>query len=280
MPPSNHQPRRLLFAALCVAALLTCVATLLVGLAPVRDRLTSASSATSRRMSGFPRVILWAWERPERLDFINPQETGVAFLARTIYLRGDAAVTRPRLQPLRVPHGTTLIAVARIESDKSQPPQLSAVQRAQAVASIAELINRNGVRAIQIDFDAVASERAFYRELLFDLRRLMPDAMPLSITALASWCIHDRWLDDLPVDEAVPMLFRMGADERQVGHYLDGGEDFRAPICRGSYGVSTDESVSRRLAPTRRFYLFHTRSWSSTSMHQTIERFLHVQQDS
>ncbi len=30
----------------------------------------------------FPRVMLWAWERPEKLDFINPRETGVAFLAR------------------------------------------------------------------------------------------------------------------------------------------------------------------------------------------------------
>src|SRR6185295_2701738 len=52
------------------------------------------------RLSELPATILWAWERPEKLDFIDPQKTGVAFLAKTIYLRGDRVVSRPRLQPL------------------------------------------------------------------------------------------------------------------------------------------------------------------------------------
>ena len=34
-------------------------------------------------------VILWAWERPEDLSFINPEKVGVAFLAKTIYLRAS-----------------------------------------------------------------------------------------------------------------------------------------------------------------------------------------------
>jgi len=29
--------------------------------------------------------------------------------------------------------------------------------------------------------------------------------MPLSMTALASWCESDRWLAGMPVAEAVPM---------------------------------------------------------------------------
>src|ERR1051326_6650488 len=67
-------------------------------------------------LPGFPRVMVWAWERPEKLDFINPRETGVAFLARTIFLHGSGATVRPRLQPLVVAPGTALMAVVRIES--------------------------------------------------------------------------------------------------------------------------------------------------------------------
>ena len=62
----------------------------------------------------FPRVMLWAWERPEKLDFINPRETGVAFLARTIYLRRGMVTVLPRLQPLVVSPATALMAVVRI----------------------------------------------------------------------------------------------------------------------------------------------------------------------
>lgn len=35
-------------------------------------------------LPGFPKLILWAWERPEDLRFIVPGATGVAFLASTI----------------------------------------------------------------------------------------------------------------------------------------------------------------------------------------------------
>jgi hypothetical protein len=93
--------------------------------------LTDSSSAD--RMAGFPRVILWAWERPEDLSFINPREVGVAFLARTLYLRDGGMVMRPRFQPLSVAPETNLIAVVRIESDRAAPPTLSPEQRARAV---------------------------------------------------------------------------------------------------------------------------------------------------
>jgi hypothetical protein len=55
------------------------------------------------------RIMLWAWERPERLEFIDIEQTGVAFLARTLYLRGDEVVVRPRLQTLKTPPRTNLV---------------------------------------------------------------------------------------------------------------------------------------------------------------------------
>src|SRR5215469_12478593 len=63
-----------------------------------------------------PRVMLWAWESPQQLDYINPREVGVAFLARTLLAEDGHVTVRPRLQPLRVPPGTALAAVVRLET--------------------------------------------------------------------------------------------------------------------------------------------------------------------
>jgi len=70
------------------------------------------------RLSRLPRLILWAWERRENLTFIDPSETGVTYLARTLELKGDSVIVRPRFQPLTVPPRTALIAVVRIEAER------------------------------------------------------------------------------------------------------------------------------------------------------------------
>jgi hypothetical protein len=172
-------------------------------------------ASPSSRFSKLPPTILWAWERPEKLDYLDPQKTGVAFLARTIYLRAGGVFGRPRLQPLSVPDCAQVIAVVRIESDRSSPPALSPQQINDVALEISKLGSLPNVVMVQIDFDARATERAFYRSLLTALRARLPQSTLLSITALASWCKGDNWLDDLPIDEAVPMLFRMGVERNQ-----------------------------------------------------------------
>ena len=264
-----------LFVTLALLSGLALVAFLAAALAekPRTSPVVAGAAESARRLSSLPPVILWAWERPEKLDNLDTRRVGVAFLARTLHLRGGSVVVRPRLQPLQVAPNASLVAVVRIESDKSEPPALSEEQRARTVEAIIALKEKPGVRAIQIDFDATTSERDFYRRLLFDVRRALPRDLALSITALASWCTHDDdWLRDLPVDEAVPMLFRMGADERQVLHHLQAGGGFRPPVCRSSLGVSTDEPFDFKHARPARLYVFHPRSWSSESVHQILER--------
>ena len=221
------------------------------------------------RLAGLPQIMLWAWERPEALNFIDPREVGVAFLAGTLYLRGEKVGVRPRLQPLQVPDDTALMAVVRLETDQVEPPQLSADQQRQVVSAIIKLTRLPQVATIQIDFDAKALERPFYRGLLSDLRQRFPAPFGLSMTALASWCIHADWLADLPVDEAVPMLFRMGADHLQVLLHLRAGKDFSSALCRHSLGVATDEPLPN-LPAGRRVYLFHPHPWSAKIAHDTI----------
>jgi hypothetical protein len=187
-------------------------------------------------MSETPHLVLWAWERPEDLRFIDSEHVGVAFLAGTVSMRGGGSEFHPRMQPLRVSPN----AIARA----STLPQ---------------------VVAAQIDFDATASERSFYRDLLLELRRRLPPSMPISITALASWCIGDDWIGGLPIDEAVPMLFRLGVGQHEVGSWMRSQREFREPLCRGSLGVSTDEPWTS-LPAGRRVYAFSTKPWTERSL--------------
>jgi hypothetical protein len=222
----------------------------------------------------FPRVVLWAWERPENLKTADPNRFAVAFLAQTLALKNDEVILDPRHQPLDVSPETKLIAVTRIESQKTtgQYVALSDAQRQKAVELILRTMQLRNVSAIQIDFDATSSERDFYRALLHDVRAKLPDNLALSITALASFCVGDRWLADLPVDEAVPMIFRMGADDRSIKNLLSSGEDFREPLCQKSYGIAIDEPLDIQFKPGRRVYVFNNRSWKSSDVISVGER--------
>jgi len=231
----------------------------------------SRTSRTRDRMSRLPATVLWAWERPENLDFIDPQRVAVAYLDQTLTLAGDRVAVRPRLNPLRVPPGTSLVAVARIEPAPSRPPDLSSKQRAAAVDALVRMARGPSLTAIQIDFDARLSERPFYGQLLRDLRRAVPPSMLVSITALASWCMEDDWIAGLPIDEAVPMLFRMGPAKRMVHIRLRSGRTFRPELCAASAGISTDEPLPA-LPRLARVYVFHPGPWSPSAYDEVTER--------
>lgn len=243
-------------------ATIICLLGLLVTACGVRETQPT-------RLQTWPLRFLWAWERPEQLDFLDPRTTGVAYLAQTIALTEDKTIVRPRLQPLSVPPQTVIVAVTRIESDRRAPPVLSDAQRAATVTAIVKTLERPNIAGVQIDFDATLTERAFYRALLQDVRRALPSNVALSMTALASWCIGDDWLTGLPVDEAVPMLFRMGVEQSNVRSYLQSGQDFRAALCRTSYGVATDEPINN-LPRNRRYYIFHPQSWTPEAAQRAL----------
>jgi hypothetical protein len=229
------------------------------------------SETTNERMRSSPSVILWAWERPVDLRFIDAKQVAVAFLARTILLRESNIVVRPRLQPLEVPDNATMIAVARIESNhQPRTPVLDAEQRREVAVAIADLANLPRVSSVQIDFDATQFQRPFYRDLIVEVRRRLPRETGLSITALASWCADDDWLSDLPIDEAVPMLFRMGPDRKPILDRLSQGQRFAERACQQSYGISTDEPLGD-LPRTDRLYVFNSGAWSEASVRAILD---------
>ncbi len=221
-----------------------------------------------RLNSTMPQRFLWAWERPEDLRFIDVSTTGVAFLAQTLYIEKDTVIYNPRKQPLLLPENVYLIAVTRIET-RRQPelrPDYSAAQIEKAIDLIKRSLDRPNVKAVQIDFDAVASERDFYKQLMAKLRPELAAEVPLTMTSLASWCVGDAWFNDMPVSEAVPMAFEMGADDENIRRFLRDGKDWKEPLCRGSYGISVDEPLTSPLMPGRRVFLFKRLPWKPSDL--------------
>lgn len=223
--------------------------------------------------------MLWAWERPEDLSFIDPRQVGVAYLAQTVTLSGEHCRTRPRVQPLKLPIGAKVCAVTRIEVDARQPTAFSPRQADMIVHSIEKIAAMHHLDAVQIDFDAKLDERQFYSSLLKQLRTALPPNVGLSITALASWCLYDRWLADLPVDEAVPMMFRMGHDRQKVLLHFQGSRGFAHAVCSNSLGVSLDEpdvnTVIEKLlvepASAPRVYVFSPHRWTKEDAARAIQ---------
>jgi Protein of unknown function (DUF3142) len=267
----NLLPNKQLGLVILIVTIIACSLMLWLNQS-IRARVASTTPPEPRQvLDSLPDTILWAWERPERLDFIDTERIGVAYLAKTVSLRDDLINIRPRVQPLILTDGTKVIAVVRIETARDGKTSLSERQIAATAIEIAEVGKVAGVIGVQIDFDAKLSERHFYRQLLFKLREQLPSATALSMTALASWCAGDNWLSGLPVDEVVPMFFRLGIDRAQFASRLQSNkESFRDP-CDESAGVSTDEVIA---APQRkRLYIFSPKPWTPNAVNDALETY-------
>ena len=225
------------------------------------------SVSPGRPVNKTPSAVLWAWERPEGLRFVKTDDFGIAFLAQTIYVEEDKISTSLRKQPLKLPEDAFVIAVTRIETRKKpEIRSFSESQKERVVLLIQKTLKLPDVKAVQIDFDAVNSERPFYRGLITAVRSRLPENIGLTITALASWCINDRWMSGLPIDEAIPMLFQMGPDRRRVHSLLKREFDFDEPLCRGSYGLAVDEPLDIKFKSGRRFFYFNPEAWQSADL--------------
>jgi hypothetical protein len=225
-------------------------------------------------MQHLPRVTVWAWERREDLRTLDPTTTAVAWLDRTILLDNNGFTVEPRRQPLLLPVSASLtrIPVVRIETRNS--PELSDASAQAAAQAILQAVDSR-TAVLQIDFDALRSQRDWYRDVLTHVRSSLPANIPLSITALASWCSYDNeWLHSLPVDEAVPMLFRMEPDRRcaaALGRLGSPELTIREPLCSGSVGISTHERWPVQLA-SKRVYIFPDAGWQHDDLKETVKQ--------
>jgi hypothetical protein len=207
--------------------------------------------------------VVWAWERPETLDSL-PADTGIAAVVGFVRLRGGAIIeARGRRFPLVVAPGRPPpIAVIHIEIDQSVPLAWTDALRAQVVA--AAMSFAAGYQVVQIDMEIRQSQRAALLDVLAGVRAGVHLQTHLSMTALASWCETENWLAAAPVDEIVPMLFRMGRDGASLRRKLAAGGDFNDRRCRGAVGISLDAPVT--VPSDRRVYIFNPLPWDAASL--------------
>jgi hypothetical protein len=216
-----------------------------------------------------PRLVLWAWERSEDLRFAGP-DVEVAAQTGFVELRGGGVFSRGRRFPLKTWPGQPVTAVVHVQIDPRAPLDWTPQVRAAAAEAVLLRARQPWARRVQIDFEVRRSQHQVLLDLLRDVRAGLPKDVPLSMTALASWCETEDWLDAAPADEIVPMLFRMGPEGAGIAAKLAAGRDFAEPRCRKAVAVSADTPLPR--VPTqRRIYLFSPRSWTAADF-QVIQR--------
>ena len=194
-----------------------------------------------------PETTVWAWERNEDLTFLDPKTTNVAFYAGTIRLRDDHVEFVPRIQKLDLGEEIRRYPVVRIH-DMSSGNGLNSENIEQVVSILKEVfrmfihrIPRTAVfRSIMM---RLVPERQGYLALLKRVRKELPKGTHIAVTALASWCLGDRWLPKSDIDEAVVMLFSMGAGKRDVVRLLEKQRLSAGEGIPTSIGVATNEPL-------------------------------------
>ena len=229
-------------------------------------RFATETDSIAGSSASAPDYYLWAWRRNEDLSFVNSDNIKAAIWTGTIHWDQGRLEVDHRLNPITYPAGMDVVAVSRLE--------ITGIPDSEATVEIAKALWRLGDSfdpiEFQIDFDARRSQRDFYSRLLAEVRGRI-GSTPLSITALASWCFYDSWIEGLPVDGVVPMIYRMGPEGGSIRKRLTQDRKFPAAICRGNVGYSSDEP----LAPVdglQRVFLFHPQPWNERRLEELMER--------
>lgn len=206
----------------------------------------------------WPPTMVWAWDRSEDLSWVDPATTGVAVLAGRVVVHTDRFETLPRHGRLRLPSSVLRVTTVRVEDDSHV--RLTAARVNAVAEAVLGLFARHPSVELQIDFDAVVSERSAYKLLLVRLRERLPLTVQLSITGLASWCLGDPWVRSLSVD-VVPQFYRMGADTQRLRATLDEETVPSSSRCQAGVALALDEPAPSHW-PTPTLWYFSPVSWT------------------
>ena len=219
--------------------------------------LIAALSAGSAMASGAaedldsPREFWWYWDRPaEQLPALAPG-VGAAVLVTHVIFSGQGYMVQPRRSALRLPYDAATMPVIHVEVDPARPFAGSAAQNDGLRDAVLDAVRRGSSSWVQLDFEARRSQREFWLTAVKGIKANLPPGVRLSVTALASWCYEDRWLRDAPVDEIVPMYFRLKGARHD--YLLRSAVGVSEPRCSTAHGVADDEPNWSVALPGRRY---------------------------
>lgn len=223
--------------------------------------LPAASPGPRRHpaLDAIPKVVLWAWERPEDMQWL-PVGVGVAYLDTTIELADREARVRRRQHRMVAPDHAAVIPVVHVDVSRQHPPLRTDAQINSVVDAVLTAALHGNRHVVQLDFEVRSSQREFLSRTVSAIRQRLPRDYALSVTALASWCAGDYWLDHLDADEIVPMAFHMARDSLVIRALLDERGSFQQRRCRDAIGFATNEPPTWGTAS--RQYIFSPSPWT------------------
>lgn len=219
------------------------------------------------------RGVAWVWpvSNGPRMD-ATPSALPyreAAVLMETLVIHADGVDRMPRTQPLVLPAGVRVLPVLHVEAAPDAPDALSSAQEQAIAAAFMRHVSEatEGAGMLQLDFEAPRRQRAAYLTLVSRLKAALPSNVKLSVTALARWCTESDWLDRLPADEVVPMLYRLGPNAARWRQRWLRGDSGLAARCQGpAIGFATnDPPPTTLLARTSRPYWFDESAWANLS---------------
>ena len=163
--------------------------------------MTALASCGPRAGQAGSALIIWAWERPEDLRFADPA-IEVAVQTGFVEIAADGFQARGRRFPLKVDRPPTT-ALVHVQIDHARPLDWTPALRRRVSAAILHRDRRPGARPDRLRRASSTSpaRRAERRPPRAAARYRIDDRARCSATPSA--------VDLAPVDEIVPMVFRM-----------------------------------------------------------------------
>ena len=202
-------------------------------------------------------LVLWSWQRKDDLSFVG-KDVVVAPLVASIFVDKNGVSIQPRTNVLRLAKKAQIIPVIRLEIPSET--YVSNDQIDTIIHHVGSFIASCKTDTVQIDFDAAKSQRPLYKNILEKLHTALPN-IKISITALASWCVGDVWIDKLPITHAVPMLYNLGEHADDFKKYFKDNRQWRSKKCRGHIGFEQGDIFTK---PPRGWhvYVFNNNAWA------------------
>lgn len=205
----------------------------------------------------WPSEFWWYWDRPA-VQLPHPAPgIGAAVVVTHVILSGSGHFRQTRRSALPLPAATPVLPVIHVEIDHARPFAGNAVQRDALRDAVIDAAMRGKSPWIQLDFEVRRSQREFWLSSVAAIRAALPETVRLSVTALASWCYGDRWLNEVHADEVVPMYFRL--DAARPDYELRSAAGISEPRCAQAHGLADDEPPWPQALPGRRYLFLGTR---------------------
>lgn len=252
--------------------------------------VVACQSCAASESGSAPSPTIWAWDAAADLRFLTPGKESVAYYVGTILVSDENVYFKPRNKIFKVPPDERIFPVFRIETrgvlrNETRTEAKSSAQIKDIISIIKTNIanqKQNDTPIVQIDFDATLSEREFYKALLKQMRKELDPKTRINVTALASWCLGDKWLSHDYVDEAVVMLFSMGGTEAQILKYIANNELVAGKGIELSIGLSANESRTNatllknaQFLKHKHLYLFNSLPWTQKTLLHTENELCH-----